>query len=733
MKLKKRGLRKKGQAAIFIILAAIILFGGIYFFSTQIALTERKTKVPQEFEPVAVLVDECLRQKTEEGLETIGLTGGYIDLPDETSFNSRSYFPAPPDAGIKIPYWWYEHGKDKLMPSESKIKAQLEKFISSNATECIDNFRALENQFEVTPKSEMSVKVSFNEENVGVDVDYDIEAYSKLRDQKITINRFYYDSGVRFKKVFELAGKIMERENKDFFLEQKTIDLMEHDLEYNEEDPPKAIPMVFMEFPNCLRRKWKVSDVQSRVQELLLANIPFIKLPEADISLDTYVPNPCLDPRFKNHELCELEPGKAHQNTYADSYFKNNFLWEIDPNAKDRYKNMEVSFRYDNLPLQMEVRPRDGAYLKSNLEKSAGVLRFLCTNVWHFTYDIAYPINVAIYDKPNSKNQPYLFNFAFKVAMRSNNEATDRQSIGSSPLAEIGTIDSEDYCANNLQRGLTIIETIDSNGDGDALDGVELEYSCPPYSCDMGKTEMTQSLQSAILQKQFPMCLGGGKLTATKQGYRENTTFVITNHNSNSVVARLDALKDFGKIDEDNPIKSTSYKVYKIELLRPTASGFVPLKDSTRDDFRFSSVKELEPDEKATIVIEESTASDNAEPHQTFGSYPPETDEANVGDAGRLSVQPPITLFRDYDKTYRATIYLSDKEGEKVKGMYESDWIVKKQDVRNSNRIEFYVIQFTPNPNLSAEEQEEEMAYFQSEIAYFSQELNKQNRQPQFK
>src|SRR3989338_9240839 len=192
MKLKKRGLRKKGQAAIFIILAAIILFGGIYFFSTQIALTERKTKVPQEFEPVAVLVDECIRQKTEEGLETVGLTGGYIDLPDEASFNPKSYLPAPPNAGIKVPYWWYEHGKDKLMPSESEIKAQLEKFIKSNATECIDNFKALESQFDVTPKSEMGVKVSFNEENVGVDVNYEIEAYSKLKDQKVIIKNFYY-------------------------------------------------------------------------------------------------------------------------------------------------------------------------------------------------------------------------------------------------------------------------------------------------------------------------------------------------------------------------------------------------------------------------------------------------------------------------------------------------------------------------------------------------------------
>ena len=200
MSLKKRGFKKRGQAAIFIILAAIILFGGIYFFSTQIALTERKTKVPQEFEPVALLVDECIRQKAEEGLETIGLTGGYIDLPDETYYNSRSYLPAPPNAGIKIPYWWYEHGKDKLMPSEPEIKAQLEKFIKSNATECIGSFKALESQFEVTPKGVMNVKVSFNEENVGVDVDYEIEAYSRLKDQKVTIKNFYFDSGIRFKK-----------------------------------------------------------------------------------------------------------------------------------------------------------------------------------------------------------------------------------------------------------------------------------------------------------------------------------------------------------------------------------------------------------------------------------------------------------------------------------------------------------------------------------------------------
>lgn len=731
MSLKKRGFKKRGQAAIFIILAALIIFGGIYFFSAEMAFTERKTKVPQEFEPVVVLVDECIRQKAEEGLETIGLTGGYIDLPDEVSYNPRSYLPAPPNSGIKIPYWWYEHGRERLMPSEAGIKEQLERFIASNATECIDSFRSLGSQFEVEPKGKMNARVSFNEENVGVDVDYEIEAYSKLKDQKITIKNFYYDSGIRFRRVFELALKIMERENRDFFFEGKTIDLMAMNPEYNDEHPERAIPITFMAFPDCLRRRWRVSDIQEWIQELLVTNIPFVKLPEADINLNTYVPNPCLDPRFRNHELCRLEPGQSHQNTYEDSYFRNNFLWEIDPAAGNRYRNLEVSFRYDNWPLQMEVRPRDGAYLRPNLQKGTGIMRFLCTNVWHFTYDVAYPIRIAIYDKPTSGNEPYLFNFAFKVAMRSNNEATDRQTSGSSPLAEIGGADSEDYCANSLQRGLTTIEVIDSNNE--PLEDVELEYSCPPYSCDMGKTELTESMELAILQQRFPMC-SGGNLRASKQGYRDNTTFVVTDHNSNHVIVRLDALKEFGKIDEDNPAESTSYKVYKVELLRPPTSTYMQLMDSTKGGFRFSSIKEVgvDDDEKAIIAIEEKTESENAEPHTTIGSYPPETDEANVGEEV-LSANSPISLFRDYDKTYKVTTYLSDRNGENVKGMYESEWIARKQDVRSSSLIEFYVVQFTPNPNLSEEQQEEEAVFFQSEIAYFSEELNRQGKQPQFR
>ena len=122
MKHKKRGVvnciipNSRSQATIFIVMALIILLVGVlYFFYQRISLNEEVDVVPKEVSPVKLYVDNCIKSTTEDGLELIGITGGYADVPAKISNDPRAYFSEFAN-GFKIPYWWHD-GIDAV-PSE---------------------------------------------------------------------------------------------------------------------------------------------------------------------------------------------------------------------------------------------------------------------------------------------------------------------------------------------------------------------------------------------------------------------------------------------------------------------------------------------------------------------------------------------------------------------------------------------------------------------------------------
>ena len=78
---KKRGrysiviLNSKSQAAIFIIVALMIILSGVlYFFYQRQAVEDEIETVQPETAPIKLYVDNCIKSIAEDGLETIGLT-----------------------------------------------------------------------------------------------------------------------------------------------------------------------------------------------------------------------------------------------------------------------------------------------------------------------------------------------------------------------------------------------------------------------------------------------------------------------------------------------------------------------------------------------------------------------------------------------------------------------------------------------------------------------------------
>ena len=610
MTLKKRGELKvfcnsRGQLALFMIFAIIVIIGGMLYFFYQKQSAEKEVEIVQpEVIPVKQYVEDCIKSAAEDGLEKIGLSGGYISIPSNIDKDTRAYLTTYPLAGFKIPYW--RHDGINAIPSEEFIKSQLRQHIANEFKWCINNFENFANIFAIREMKNAVFDVKFNDEDVHVSLNYPIEITAKSGNFKATMENFAYTVPIRFKKVYQLAKLIMERENKDYFLEKKTIDLLSMDAE---------IPITDFEV-RCSAKTWFLSDIKNKLKTLLRVNLPYIRIKGTDYNPSLYVPTP---------------DGK---DIYSESYYNYHYIWEIDKNPQ--YRNMKVSFSYENWPLSIYARPSENSILKSNAQKGANVLSFFCMHVWHFTYDINYPVIVTVIDQETNKNKRYQFNFAFKVAVDHNQP--NRQTTSTALFDVIDDVSSEEFC-NDVRNEITIF-TVD-NATGEDIRDVNLTFVCGRFYCNIGKTDWLSLGAAAGITKRLPYCVNG-IIKGTKNGYADSQSFIQTDSDK-SYIMLLNPVKEF-----------QNYRVVKHLLSSP------------------SIAQELEPNEKATIII-----SSNESGYSSFAVYPKETEYA-------------LAIPEGKDAVYDVSIYLAD--GENIIGGYLTQWKVGKDALKGAEEIVFHAV-----------------------------------------
>lgn len=614
MYIKKRGKNRtlisnsKAQVSIFMIAAVIIIMlGALYFFYLRQEVEKPVEIIHPEIAPVKLYVDNCIKSVAEDGLERIGLSGGYISIPEKISNDVRAYLTTLPKIGFKIPYWW--HDGIEAVPTEEFIRQQLEAHIKAELKNCINNFEPFVNRFEIKELKEKVVDVQFNENDVSVGLKYPLEIISKGGDLKQTIQNFGQSIPIRFKKVYELAKQIMDRENKDYFFEKRTIDLYSMDTD---------IPTTDVEV-TCKTKTWRLSSIKEKLMTLLRVNLPYVRIEGTEYNPNLYVPNP------------------SGKSIYSETYYQHHYVWDIEPNAGKKYANMKVSFLYDNWPLKIYARPSQNGILRSNSQKGTDVLSFLCIHIWHFTYDIEYPVLTTIFDQETKNNKAYRFSFAFKVAIDHNQP--NRLNTGTLLFDTEPDLSAEDYC-NTLQNEITIFTV---NGvTGESIKDVNLTFACGRYYCDVGKSDWISFGAAAGIIKRFPYCING-IIKGVKEGFADSNSFMQTDVDGRSYVLMMSPIKEF-----------KNYKVVKHLLSNP------------------SVVEELNHNEKASIMI---SSKDNG--YESFAVYPKEANS--------------LLRFPDgIDATYELNIYLTDEEN--IVGGYIGNWTLGRDALRDSNEIIFHVI-----------------------------------------
>lgn len=528
---KKRGVNlnlfssSRSQASIFIIIALIIILSGVLYFFYQRQAVEREIEIVQpEIVPIKLYVDNCIKTSAESGLESIGLTGGYTNIPESISGSPSAYLSSLPSSGFKIPYWW--HDGIEAVPTEEFIKGQLITHIESEFKSCINKFEPFAGSFEITELNRPLADVQFNENDVSVSLKYPLEIASRDGSVKQLVQSFKYVLNIRFKKVYGLAKLIMERENLDYFLEKRTIDLYSID---------RDIPTTDVE-ATCSAKTWQLAAIKEKLQRLLRVNLPYIRIKGTNYNPGMYVPNP---------------KGK---NAYSETYFQQHYIWEIDNNP-DKYKNMKVVFSYENWPMEIFARPSQNGILTSNSQKGTDMLSFFCLHTWHFTYDIKYPVLAAIIDQETDKNKAYQFNFAFKVAVDHNQPA--RLTAGTTFFDANDEVSSEEFC-NDVQNEITIFTS--DNSTGEDIRNVNLTFVCGRFYCDIGATGWLSFGGTAGISKALPYCVNG-IIKGKKEGYAESKSFIQTDVDGRSYVLAM------------NPLKKLDYKVVKHSLSNPGSAA----------------------------------------------------------------------------------------------------------------------------------------------------------------
>ena len=202
---------KSAQATIFIIIAiALVSIIALIFYVTNSNRDETKSRedfassgINPSIKNIEEFIIDCLKETATEGIELIGIQGGYHKNP-EPSYDLQWAF---------IPY--YYHKGQFLNPTQIEIENQLSSYIDEALSFCLNkiNFET----FKLTnsePKTTTIIKD--NQVEINTDLTTQIENNNKITTFKLKEHTVEIES--KLKDILEVSDYITEshKENKDF-------------------------------------------------------------------------------------------------------------------------------------------------------------------------------------------------------------------------------------------------------------------------------------------------------------------------------------------------------------------------------------------------------------------------------------------------------------------------------------------------------------------------------------
>ena len=416
---------KKAQVSLYIIIAIAIIalaFFSFIYIRPRMFLGKETAKVENKLE-------SCVEASVKEALKIAGIQAGFIKLPEFVK--GSSYMPFSNYLnflGLTVPYWFYVSGNNigyVQKPSLDEIEKQVSEFVEENLKHCNLEFENESEIIEVEKGKEIDVDVKIKTKEVKVDVRWPIKI--KLKGKEILIEKHKVSVKSYFGLLYETASEIFDAEQKQLFLENYSLDILN-----------LYAPVTGFEL-SCAPKTWKVNEIEENLKKALEANIQTLKV-----------------------------KGNYYKASKERKYF------EVDVGKPT---NVNVFFLFTrDFPFKLEVWPSENGILKAEpigLQKGLEVLSALgfCYLTYHFVYDMAFPVLVQLSYKDD------FFQFPVLVLIYRN-----RPRISE---AEPGKVLSFDICEHKNQ--LVKVKTYDENMKPVEA---RIYYKCFNQKCFIGETKI---------------------------------------------------------------------------------------------------------------------------------------------------------------------------------------------------------------------------------------------------
>ncbi len=625
-------MKKRGQLTIFIIIGIVILLliAIIFFFQRQDSELRPKRPLEQKLGPVELYIQSCVDERAEEAILRMGRSGGYVYLPEEIQKYPAARVAEDPYGYLKVPMWYYDD--TSFMPSLEEMEFQIMLYLNNTIKDCLDDFNPLKNEYKIKETGNPVFTVTIAESDVVIETEYPLEVFPKSRQEEYEVERFSTIIPVKLKKVYSLAKDIFETENEDFFLENMTLQLMTMN---------PSIPFTGIEF-RCSDKEWKLSNIRDEIKDAISANFQRIRFKDTN-----YIPFLEDEKEYEKFKNLRIDPDTGEilnlpkRDPPVDLYEYHHFFFDVT--EKD-YSDLTVdTIYYREWPISIRAIPSEGGILKSETLTGIDILKFLCMEMWHFVYDVTFPVEFAIRDDASFGGKGYTFKFAIPVTIVHNRPI----KMPLSARAFTNPLLTGELCTNigGETRDIRAYDKITR----EELYGANISYQCLQNFCTLGTT--TADFGVHRLRTQLPVGCANPKIIAEKEEYIPGQVFAGS---TGTIEVPLIPLKEY----DFNVTKILSINLEEEALLS--------------DEVVLITIKNEQHDYEQNVV------------------YPDVTN-------GTMS---KLNLIYD-SLTYELTMFVS--KGDNYVGGWSGNWTVSANQLHDTNFINFKVYEKIPYPSTDEE------------------------------
>ncbi len=592
----------KGQIGIFVIISMIVVVLGVVAFSLnsdsiRIFSDEKSSYKVSEF------IESCMVQVSADGVDKIGLNGGWLYKPSSLFFanldkpkqynkisSGIDYF------GLEIPYWYYYDDSNEKFVSqipdfsssnEYSIQSQLKRYVVENLERnCIQKFKSFENIYDVDYRVEdMILNVDFDDENIIVNLEYPIQINEINSNNSEFIDEFEIEIENKLFVPYYLARDIVEQEIKSSFIEEKMISLIAPYQTSQNRDllPPFYDYQIGYDF-----EPWKIENVEKLFKNIISSNIGLLQFLNTNYKVDGV---------FERYKGSEFANGISR--VFLKSYLFESKTQKENPNIFEEFRDYSVSPKYESfMPTSFSIAPSAGdVILLPKPEAFVSFLPFFFTE-YVAVYEVSMPILFEI-ENSKRKNDNFVFNLVVETNIDHNTPLAKNRYIGEDINAV--DIDSDELLiCDPTQRisgvvRLNISDPIPAGFDRKGnlkevgVDDALVTFDCKGLaSCYITQTKTNSKFEGneySYLEFRLPINCDPGKLEIFKFGRKK---LVFDNLNPN--------------LNEDINLGNNFMPSEKEFKLRFNMIGY--------NDDKFSNGKSLKDGESGFIIFESLEDSD---------------------------------------------------------------------------------------------------------------------------